>query len=224
MNCLHAYKEEPLTALKEYWVNTVSTSLIEESLSKFKSLENLDAFMKTGTYKTLEYGLIDTTELNKNDHAFFTLLLYSGYLAKATDAGTYIIPNHEVRTEFYKKFYPLWLKLKLGLDINYYEMFKNLGSNIKDTSVYKTKLEDFINSTKGVQFSEQDFRTIVDGSVIYSSMNQELYKDNLIVELPNEFGERFDSYLYSLGNASFVIECKVLKFSNKLKSLIEDAQ
>ena len=103
-------------------------------------------------------------------------------------------------------------------------MFKYLGENIEDTSVYKTKLEDFINSMKGVQLSEQDFRTIVDGSVIYSSMNKELYKHNLIVELPNKFGKIFDSYHYSLGNDSFVIECKVLKFSKKLKSLIKDAQ
>ena len=72
----------------------IGFNLIEELLSKFKSLENLDAFMKTGTYKTLEYGLIDATELNKNDDAFFTLLLYSGYLTKATDANTYMIPNH----------------------------------------------------------------------------------------------------------------------------------
>ena len=112
----------------------------------------------------------------------------------------------------------------MGLDIDYYEIFKNLGKNIENTSVYKTKLEDVINNMKGVQFSEKYFRTIVDASVMYSSMNKELYKHNLMVELPNEYGKRLDSFLYGLGNASFVIEYKVLKSSMKLKDLIEDAQ
>ena len=107
MRCLNASKKGPQTALKEYWVNTGNTSLIEEALSKFKNLENLDSFMKTGTYKNAMEDLIDPKELNKDDDAFFTLLLHSGYLTKTKDADTYIIPNHEVRTEFYKKFYPL---------------------------------------------------------------------------------------------------------------------
>ena len=108
--------------------------------------------------------------------------------------------------------------------MNYYEIFKNLGDNIENASVYKTKLEDIINNMKGVQFSEKYFRVIVDASVVYSSMNKELYKHNLIVELPNEFGKRLDSFLYGLGNTSFVIEYKVLKSSMKLEDLIEDAQ
>ena len=96
--------------------------------------------------------------------------------------------------------------------------------NIVNASVYKKKLEDIINSMEGVQFSEKYFRIIVDGSVMYSSMNRKLYKHNLIVELANEFGKRLDSFIDDLGNTSFVIEYKVLKSSNKLKSLIEDAQ
>ena len=107
MNCLNASKNEPKTALKQYWVNTGNTSLIEEAIIKFKNLENLDAFMKTGTCKKAVKDLLDPKELNKDDDALFTLLLHSGYLTKSKDADTYIIPNHEVRTEFYKKFYPL---------------------------------------------------------------------------------------------------------------------
>ena len=226
MNCLATSKHDPLIALRPYWTNTGGTALIEDAFTRVKEMDNLDRLMKTGYCKMKIANFIDVQELNKNDDALFTLLLHSGYLTKSKYKDIYKIPNHEVRIEFYNKFYPLWVKLKFGAEVDYKLMFKEFASAIENKDNYKEALERYINKVKGVTLSERFFRAIVDGGIVFSTMNPETYRHSVFLEDSNIFGKRYDTMLtpnVGLSTSVLIYEYKILELLDKLEDLIDDA-
>ena len=105
-------------------------------------------------------------------------------------------------------------------------MVKEFASVIENKDNYKEALERYINKVKGVTLSERFFRAIVDGGIVFSTMNPETYRHSVFLEDSNIFGKRYDTMLtpnVGLSTSVLIYEYKILELLDKLVDFIDDA-
>lgn len=228
LNCLSDGISDSVS-LKPHWVNTSDNSLIKNLISKSKySIKEVIGKLLQG--ETVEQPIAESLvfkDLDRNEEAIWSLLLYSGYLTvRKSERKDWLlmadlyIPNKEIMF-VYDQIISSWFSDVSSLS-SYKLFIKSLITG--DLGTFESMLSDYICSA-GSYFDfntntkEQVFHSLILGLVLG-------LRDNYVIKSNNESGYgRYDVMLMprDKDNKGIIIELKVTTKESDLTRAAKEA-
>ena len=157
------------------------------------------------------------------------LLLFSGYLTKTEVENTYVLPNLEVKSYFYKKFFPIWLKANLHLssDSDPLNIAVLLADKLEMLKEYIEILDEkLISKLTQYDLTESSFHNLLGGIALYASLVMPSPNHLVYSEIPNRYGKKSDSLFKPVpgrGTAYVIQEYKKLDTEAAVKRVMVNA-
>ena len=101
------------------------------------------------------------------------LLVFTGYLTQGESKHTYVLPNIEVKIDFYSRFFYNWMKaaLNLGRRCDVEEIMRNLATSLTDLPEYLNILqEEILSNLTQAKVPEVNFENLLGGIEMYASL------------------------------------------------------
>lgn len=147
--------------LRSYWLETGSTSLIENAFVLDEFQEQIQGLIEGKSVKITADPAMVFADINSLPNAFYNLLLFSGYLTPSSvkfgeDEGYLCdvrVPNREIRILF-NSFLRRWLNKKFKIETSEYHAFiTNLISG--DVELFVEKLRRYLEVSSSYYLSSK---------------------------------------------------------------------
>ena len=225
MSCLDGCRTT-LTPLKPYWVNTGNTKPLEIAFSNLDGIDEVNHLISTGI---LEYEIdpyIDLKAISTDKSAFFSMMLYSGYLT-LIDKTQFKIPNREIIDTFYKKVLKIWITNRFKTEFKLDDLVNGLVECIENKEKYKSLIqEEILNKIDFGSKTESDFQSLLGGVSLLAIVTNKKFKHTIHSEVQNIFRKRIDNLFIPVQGKSvcaIIHEYKKSESSNTLEEVLEDA-
>ena len=218
-------KRDPENAFRAYWINTGSPKLIEKSFKDLKDFKSSNELIGSGYLKQKLNLFLNFSEIEINEDAFFSLMLFTGYLTKLKH-DVYKIPNTEIKIYFYENLLPIWIEKEFGSRIDLKSLVNELIQNVDVKDVYKQVIQTHIlkNLDLGSK-SEADFQALLGGIAQLACLTQLNIKHMVHSELFTKQGKRIDCFFTPINGRSKIVilhEYKKQDSASNIEGLLED--
>ena len=191
MKCLEKMKSQESNSVVSYLTGTQSILKIQSRIGKLvysKALEELFAKGSVTLYNIYSKSVLDDENYRK-ELDILNLLVFTGYLTQGESKHTYVIPNIEVKIDFYNRFFYNWIKaaLQLGRRCDVQEIMRNLETSLTDLPEYLNILqEELLSNLTQTKVPEVNFENLLGGIEMYASLFMTDSSHTVYPELSNQ--------------------------------------
>ena len=159
----------------------------------------------------------------------FKLFLLSGYITKTKFEGQYRIPNNEVRSYFYKEFFPVWIEANFEIQEEFHPstLAASLANNLENLKLYIQLLQDnLLSKLQPNTRSEASFQGLLGGFAMLAEAELPNPKHSVYSEYITYDLKRLDSLFAPFPDRSstwIIHEYKKLDSSNGFLQTMENA-
>jgi Predicted AAA-ATPase/PD-(D/E)XK nuclease superfamily len=209
--------------LDHYWIDSGGTDIIDKVFVSDEVQQDLDQLLEGKPIVKRLHKQIAFAELEDNPNAFYSLLLFTGYLSpvlannnKEDPRYNLSIPNREVRNIYVERVIQ-WFTKKLNIKMNEYDNFIDLLIN-QQIDRFAEKLQEYLlKSTSYHDLTEEkDYHNLIGGLLAPLTTRYN-------IESNREVGHgRCDHILTSIvgrGDNAIIVEYKVAKSSEDLPQI-----
>ena len=176
MNCLQSMRERKYNSIQCYWTGTGSTEKICKEIKKLSYSRELENLFTKGSVTLDDLNSIAPIddEFRNEDRAIINLLVSTGFLTPGESENTYVLPNREMKKNFYRLFYKDWIESTLNID-NYtktIDIATRLAKNLNNLPEYMRIFQKILSRYTDFKISKTKFRKLFCGIAMFTSFKK----------------------------------------------------